>query len=142
MRELRTLFIVFTLCTAGAVELVSATADVKVIANPTISAVSTTSAEIKAVFLETKTSLSDGSRVQPVILKGSASGTFARSYLGKSAIGLETYYRGLVFSGTGVIPKMFASETEVVEYVAKTRGAVGYVSTSATTNGVKVLVVR
>jgi ABC-type phosphate transport system substrate-binding protein len=142
MRELRTLFIVFALCAAGAVRLVAASADVKVIVNPAISAVSTTSAEIKAVFLETKTSLSNGSRVQPVILNGSTCEAFARSYLGKSAAGLGTYYRELVFSGTGVVPKMLSSDGEVVAYVSKTKGAIAYVSSEATTNGVKVLAVR
>jgi hypothetical protein len=119
-----------------------ACAEIKVIANHHIVAVSATSAEIKAIFLETKTSLSDGSRVQPVILKGSACDIFARNYLGKSAIGLQTYYRGLVFSGTGVIPKMFTSETDVIEYVARTRGAVAFVSAAAKTDGVKILDVR
>ena len=137
MRYLGTLGMTILLSAAGVGRL--ACADVKVIANPSVAAVSATSAEIKAIFLEKKSSLSDGSKVQPVILRGSACDAFARSYLGKSALGLETYYRSLVFSGTGVIPKMFVSDEEVVAYVSRTKGAIGYVSVTANTAGVKVL---
>jgi ABC-type phosphate transport system substrate-binding protein len=140
MRQLRTLWIVMVLGAVAARRL--ACADIKVIANPDVGAVSATSAEIKAVFLGTKDSLSDGSHVQPVILKGSPCDSFARSYIGKSGAGLVTYYRELVFSGTGVIPKMFASENELIAYVSRTRGAIGYVSSGTATSGVKVLAVR
>ncbi|HTS26015.1 MAG TPA: hypothetical protein VMH81_09070 [Bryobacteraceae bacterium] len=140
MKQLRTLCIIIVL--AGGAAATLTWADVKVIANPDVGAVSATSAEIKAIFLETKYALSDGSRVQPVILKGSACEAFARIYLGKSARGLETYYRGLVFSGTGLIPKMLDSESEIIAYVARTKGAIGYVSSTTATNGVKVLGVK
>jgi ABC-type phosphate transport system substrate-binding protein len=140
MTQFRTLCLTLLLCAAGAGSVDCA--DIVLIAHPDIVAGSATRADIKAIFLETKTSLSDGSRVLPVILRGSACEAFARNYLGKSAIGLETYYRGLVFSGTGIIPKMLASEDEVIAYVAKTRGAIGYVSSAASANRVKVLVVR
>jgi hypothetical protein len=139
MKRLWTLCIMITLGVAGAGKL--ACADVKVIANPGVEATSATSAEIRAIFLQTKNSLGNG-RVQPVMLKGSTCETFSRSYLGKSAIGLEAYYRGLVFSGTGAIPKVFTSEDQMIAYISRTAGAIGYVSGAAATNGVKVLEVK
>jgi hypothetical protein len=39
------------------------------------------------------------------------------------------------------MPKQLSSDIEVVAYVAHTKGAIGYVSGSASTEGVKVLVV-
>lgn len=39
----------------------------------------------------------------------------------------------------GVHAKAFNSDAEVIAYVTKTRGAIGYVSASAGTEGVKVL---
>jgi ABC-type phosphate transport system substrate-binding protein len=40
------------------------------------------------------------------------------------------------------MPKSLGSDGEVVAYVAKTKGAVGYVSSGASTEGVKTLVVK
>ena len=39
------------------------------------------------------------------------------------------------------MPKELSSDAEVVAYVARTRGAIGYVSSAASTEGVKVLMV-
>jgi hypothetical protein len=40
-------------------------------------------------------------------------------------------------NGKGSMPKSFASEAEIVKYVAKTPGAIGYVSGAAAADGVK-----
>ena len=116
--------------------------DVKVIANETVKASAVSSDELKGVFLATKTSL-DGSHVEPVLMKsGAAHEAFLKQYVGKTGNALETYYRSLVFTGKGSMPKTLASDAEVVEYVAKTKGAIGYVSGDAATDGVKVLEVK
>jgi hypothetical protein len=95
------------------------------------------------VFLETRTALPDGSRVEPVLLKsGEVHDTFVRQYTGKTAAGLENYYRSLVFTGKGAMPKMFKTDAEMVAYVKKTMGAIGYVSDLASTDGVKILDVK
>ena len=39
------------------------------------------------------------------------------------------------------MPKALGSDAEVVAYVARTRGAVGYVSSAANTEGVKALAI-
>jgi hypothetical protein len=118
-------------------------ADVKVIANPAVGAAEISTDDLKSVFLATKTSLSDGSHVEPVLEKGGpAHEAFLKQYLGKTSTALETYYRSLVFTGKGSMPKMLATDAEVVAYVAKTKGAVGYVSAAASTGGVKVLEVK
>ena len=118
-------------------------ADIKVIANSSVGASSLSADELKGVFLATKTSLSDGSHVEPVLEKGGATHEeFVKEYLGKTDAALETYYRSLVFTGKASMPKAFASEAELVAYVTKTRGAIGYIAASASTAGVKVLEVR
>ena len=118
-------------------------ADFKVIANSSVGAGSISADDIKAVYLQEKSSLSDGSRVVPVLAKGgSAHEIFVKQYLGKTEDALMTYYRSLVFTGKGLMPKTLASDAEVLAYVAKTKGAIGYISSSAGTEGVKVLEVR
>ena len=120
-----------------------AAADIKVIANSSVGASSVSADELKGVFLETKTSLSDGSHVEPVLEKGGAAHeAFIKEYLGKTDAALQTYYRSLVFTGKASMPKTLAADAEVVAYVAKTKGAIGYVNAAAGTAGVKTLEVK
>jgi len=127
----------------AALSAAASAADFKVIANPSVSAPALTAEEIKGVFLSTRTALSDGSRVEPVLERGGpAHEAFLKAYLGKTDAALQTYYRSLVFTGKGAMPKAFAGDAEVVAYVAKTKGAIGYVGAGAGTAGVKTLEVR
>lgn len=118
-------------------------ADIRVIANPSVRVSSLSSGALKALFLESRVSLPDGSHVEPVLLKaGSLHEDFARKYIGKNGMALEVYYRSLVFTGKALMPKTVNTEQQVVDYVARTRGAVGYVSAKAPLAGVNVLDVR
>lgn len=124
---------------AGAVRA----AELKVIANSSVGTTTVSADELKGVFLETRSSLADGSRVQPVLVKGgSAHDAFVKEYLGKTDAALQTYYRSLVFTGKAAMPKTLGSDAEVVAYVAKTKGAIGYVAASTDTAGVKTLSVK
>jgi len=116
--------------------------EVKIVASPSVRADSITVAELKSVFLEKTRSLSDGSHVEPVLAKsGSAHEVFLDRYMGKSDDELQTYYRTLVFTGTGAMPKFLASDLDIVHYVAKTKGAIGYVDIDVPVEGVKVLAI-
>src|ERR1035441_3465467 len=89
-----------TIIALAAFATVAATAqadDIKIVANQSVGAASISPDEIKGVFLATKTSLSDGSHVEPVLEKSGATHEgFLKAYLGKSESALETYYRSLV----------------------------------------------
>jgi ABC-type phosphate transport system substrate-binding protein len=141
MNSLRFFLIAATGCILAA--QVALAADVKVIANPSVGASSVSVDELKGVFLATKTALSDGSHVEPVLEKtGAVHEAFLKTYLGKTDAALETYYRSLVFTGKGSMPKTLTGDAEVVAYVAKTKGAIGYVSAGTSTAGVKTLEVK
>jgi ABC-type phosphate transport system substrate-binding protein len=117
--------------------------EVKVIANSSVTASTISADELKGVFLVTKTALSDGSHVEPVLEKsGATHESFVKEYLGKSDSALQTYYRSLVFTGKASMPKTLGADSEVVAYVAKTKGAIGYVGAGASTAGVKTLEVK
>jgi len=51
-------------------------------------------------------------------------------------------WRSLVFSGQAVMPKNLDTDAAVVEYVAHTPGAIGYVAKDSGHDGVKVLAVH
>ncbi|HEY4053329.1 MAG TPA: TonB family protein [Terriglobales bacterium] len=114
----------------------------KVIANPSVKADAISVMELKAVFLEERNTLGDGSHVSPVLEKsGAAHAAFLREFLEQNDDNLQTHYRSLAFTGTGFIPKALESDKDVVVYVAKTRGAIGYVDSETNTRGVKTLTI-
>ena len=118
-------------------------AAIKVIAHSSVQVTHISPDELKGVFLETRTSLADGSRVEPVLLKsGDVHDTFVKQYTGKTVAGLDNYYRSLVFTGKGSMPKTLKTDAEMLAYVKKTKGAIGYVSDGANTDGVKILDVK
>jgi hypothetical protein len=117
-------------------------AEIKIIANPSVTAGSVSAGDIKDVFLLDKDSLAGG-HVEPVVSKGGpAHDAFLKEYVGKTDGALQALYRSLVFTGKASMPKALASDAEVVAYVAKTKGAIGYVSGDASSAGVKVLTVK
>src|SRR3954449_12441565 len=119
------------LIAAGLTATAAAPGELKLIANNSVAAAGVSADELKAVFLATKSTLADGSRVEPVLEKGGAAHeSFLKEYLGKTDAALQTYYRSLVFTGKGSMPKTLASDAEVVQYVSRTKGAIGYVSSA------------
>jgi TonB family protein len=117
--------------------------DVKVIANSSVKADTISAAELRRVFLEERNSLVDGTHVEPVLEKdGPVHEAFLQEYLGRCEDDLQAYYRTLAFTGRGSMPKVLGSDAEVVAYVARTRGALGYVSRAASAEGVKTLAIE
>ena len=125
------------------IALPAAASDIKVIANSSVMASEISADVLKQVFLVTKTSLSDGSHVEPVLAKdGPVHEAFLKAYIGKTDAALSTYYRSLVFTGKGSMPKTLESDAEVAAYVAKTKGAIAYVSVGTSTPGAKTIQVK
>ena len=116
--------------------------EIKVIANSDLKADTISADELKRIFLEENRSLDDGTHIEPVLEKnGSAHRTFLQEYIGRTDDDLQTFYRVLVFTGRGSIPKELGSDAEVVAYVSRTRGAIGYISAESSTLGVKTLAI-
>jgi TonB family protein len=114
--------------------------DVKVIANAAINSASMSDSELRSVFLLQRKTLKDGSAVEPVLQKrGPVHDAFCKQFLSRDGEEIRIYYDGIVFTGKGSMPKQLNSDADVVKYVARTPGAIGYVSSSASTDGVKVL---
>jgi hypothetical protein len=116
-------------------------AEYKVIANPSVTASEISADDLKGVFLVTKTSVG-GSDVAPVLAKSGPAHEAMLKSLGKTDAALATYYRSLVFTGKAAMPKTLASDAEVADYVAKTKGAIGYISDAAPAGAAKTLTVK
>lgn len=64
---------------------------------------------------------------------------FTEDVLGRSIAAVKAYWQQRIFSGRDVPPPEFESDEQVVAYVLKYEGAVGYVSENAALRGAKVL---
>ena len=118
-------------------------AQVLVIANPGVKATEISKADLKDVFTGNSTTLKDGSHVVPILLKaGTSHEEFLQVYIGKSDTAYRAGWRSLVFSGQASMPKNLDTDAAVVEFVAHSNGAIGYIGKATPHEGVKVLAVK
>lgn len=113
------------------------------IVNPDGADASASVESIKAILLGTKIRWDGGGVIKLAVLtQGETNDQVMRDYAQRSADQFDKYWKKLVFSGKGIMPVQFADEASMVAYVAKTPGALGYVSPSAATDAVKVLPIQ
>lgn len=94
-------------------------------------------------FLKKVTRWSDGEVIRPVDLgpQTAVRQKFTTRVLKRSVRAVRNYWQQRIFSGRDVPPPELDSEEAVLVFVAKTPGAVGYVSGSAKLQGVRELAV-
>jgi len=114
-----------------------------VIANDSTKAVEVSKSDLRDLFTGASSSLKDGSHVTVVILKpGLVNDEFLSLYVNKSDAAFRAGWRSLLFSGQALMPKVMESEAAMVDYVAHTPGAIGYIAKATPHDGVKTLTVR
>jgi ABC-type phosphate transport system substrate-binding protein len=114
-----------------------------IIVNPGVKATDVSPTELKDVFTGSASTLKGGSHVGPVIQRAAAvTDLFLAAYIGKTDAAFHASWRSLVFSGEANMPKQVDSDSAMVEYVAHTAGAIGYIGKGSAHEGVKVLAVK
>jgi hypothetical protein len=114
--------------------------DVVLVANKGVQVSEISNADLRAIFMGTRTRFADGSHAVPVTLKGGpAHEVFLKNHVGEGPEEFRSQWRKVVFTGQGAMPKAFDSESALIEYVAVTPGAVGYVSRISSQHRVKLL---
>jgi len=103
-----------------------------VVAHPGVSAPRLDRAEVRRIWLLRRRFWSDGTRIVPVNLPAASPvrDAFSRAMLGRSARDLADYWNDLYFHGTAP-PPVVPSERAALLFVARTRGAVAYVTHAA-----------
>lgn len=95
---------------------------------------------VERIYLGKKRMYSNDEEILPVVMKsGDVHEKFLKDYVGKTSSQFETYWKKQIFSGKGSAPKSFKTEKDLVKYVARTRGAIGYISSDTKHDSVKVL---
>lgn len=116
-------------------------ADFVIIVNSDNKVSSLSAKDVSALFLKKKTQWSNGTKVVPVVLNDEASATaaFDKQILNRSAAAVHAYWQQEIFSGRSVPPAEKAADDEVVAFVQKNPGAIGYISATAAHSGVNVV---
>jgi ABC-type phosphate transport system substrate-binding protein len=114
--------------------------DVIIVANTRVTVSQISETQLHDIFTGARSRFGDGSHVVPVVLKGGpVHEVFLRKHVGDSLDEFRTHWRKMVFTGEGAMLKEFPSEDSLLEYVAATPGAIGYVSRMPDGSTVKVL---
>jgi ABC-type phosphate transport system substrate-binding protein len=95
-------------------------------------------------FLKKVTRWGDGTAIRPVDLTADAPArrAFSDSVLGRSVAAVKSYWQQVIFSGRNVPPPEFAHDEDIVSYVLKNPGAVGYVSPGTDVRTARVVIVK
>ena len=134
------LLIVASICLGFGPPAAAANDELVIIANPDLNDNSIEQRELQRIYLGKLTLWKNDTSIVPVMLKsGPLHEEFIEGYIDRSVQRFVTYWRQMVFTGKGMPPKSFASESDLVDFVARTPGSVGYVSSSANVSSVKKL---
>lgn len=113
----------------------------KVIVNVVNTTTSFSSKELSDIFLKKHLKWQNSESIVPVDLssKSAIREDFSNAVHGKSVSAIKSYWQQFVFAGKGTPPIEKNSDQEVIEYVKKNPGAIGYVSAGSDVSGVKVV---
>ena len=103
--------------------------------------VSMTTDDLARIFLGKKTLWDSGIRIIPAMPEeeSPAGELFLESALKKSVNQFRTYWKRLLFSGGGTVPKVFRSGIQIVDFVARQPGGIGVIEASAIDDRVRVV---
>jgi ABC-type phosphate transport system substrate-binding protein len=115
-------------------------AQVVIIANKSVSANSLSKSKVADIYSLNIKNWDNGEKIILFDLKGN-SGTKEKfySFIGKSNSDMKSLWMRAQLTGAGFAPATLISEEEVLNKVASTPGAIGYVSPKVVTGSVKVL---
>lgn len=112
---------------------------VKVVVHPQVTS-AITAEMVTAAFTGKLTKWPEGSAVRLAVLAGGPVHEEAvKAFTDKNVSQFDNFWKRLVFTGQGAMPKSFASEEELLAYVAATPGAVGYIGAGTPADGVRVV---
>lgn len=97
--------------------------------------------DLNRIFLGKKTLWETGTRIVPAMPEeeSPAGETFLAGTLKKSVSQFRAYWKRLLFSGGGTVPKVFRSSAQLVDFVARQPGAIAVIEAQAVDDRVRVL---
>ena len=113
----------------------------RVVVNKENKLASLTTDDLTRIFLGKKTLWDSGTRIVPVMPEeeSTTGELFLSGTLKKSVSQFRAYWKRLLFSGGGAVPKVFRNHDQLLDFVARQPGAIGVVEASAVDDRVRVL---
>ena len=115
-------------------------ADFAIIVNPSNES-SFDESVISRIYTGKEKSFSNGNKIIPISQEPSSAATeqFNSKLLNKTSSQLKAYWSKLIFTGKGTPPKELENDSEVIKMVAANPDTIGFVSSSAVSDNVKVV---
>jgi ABC-type phosphate transport system substrate-binding protein len=115
----------------------------KVIVNAENPTTTLSKREVSNLFLKKARTWQHGERVAPVDqpVASPLRDLFSKAIIGRSAAAVRNHWAQSIFSGKDSGPPELADDEEIIAFVADNPGAIGYVASTITARGVKVVVV-
>ncbi len=140
MKKILVLFIIIAVAATYSVSAQS----YKVIVNNANNTESVSKKDLAMVYLKKKKRWENKTAIVPIDQQVNANVReyFSKEVFNKDVAAIRSYWQSASFSGMETAPVEKISDKEVIDYVKNNEGAIGYVASSATTSGVKVLAIK
>jgi ABC-type phosphate transport system substrate-binding protein len=103
--------------------------DVLIVTNNETRLTSLKKKEIRDIFTGKKKRWDNNGKITLAVLKKPlVHKQFLRQFVHKTPSQFRNYWRERVFTGEGKIPRSFKTEKGLIDFVANTKGAIGYIS--------------
>jgi ABC-type phosphate transport system substrate-binding protein len=136
--------VLIALCATLSAQPRSSPVAYQIVVHPNNSATTVDRPFLEDTFLKKITVWPGGGVIRPVDLAANSvvRRKFTEDVLNRSVEAVKGYWQQRIFSGRDVPPPELDTDEDVIAYVLKYEGAIGYVSGSASLRGTKVLAVR
>ncbi|HEY4185985.1 MAG TPA: hypothetical protein VGP07_13005 [Polyangia bacterium] len=116
----------------------------RIIVHPANSISSVDRAFVAQAFLKKIQQWPDGEAIQPVDLEQNSAvrRQWSGDMLSRSVAAVKSYWQQMIFSGRNLPPPELGSDKDVVSYVLRKPGGIGYVSAAVELRGAKILMVK
>jgi len=120
-----------------------ANAGVAVITHPGVKEIGLSKSKLANIYLGKIKNYSNGKSIKAVDLpkNSAAHKKFYKSVVKKSSAAVKRHWSKLKFTGKGKPPKELGSARDVLNWVATTEGAIGYIDGKFLNNSVKVVLI-
>jgi len=107
-----------------------ALADILIISNKNVSETSLSEKYVRDIFLGKRVQWQDHSTIHVFVMKDpKICELFLKQYIHKSKSQWKAYWKQMVFTGRGLPPKSANTKAELINFIARTKGAIGFVYT-------------
>ncbi len=118
-------------------------ADCLIITNKSVNEENITKKEIKNIFLGKQIKWKNKTKIRVVISENEdLHGAFLKTYIRRMPSQFKAHWRSMLFTGQGMLPRQFTTTEELIEYVATTEGAIGYIDSETIAANVNIMSVK